>query len=156
MSRREPTAWDNFWWNVGDWFHDHGIEIAVVLAIVLAFVISEASAFPLSELYIELEYVPEEVCFENGNELVKPEFVVSNLLVTANWFNTAEELKAAVSELGYEVDESLELSLCEVHPEQNIGWCEVWLVIPKTVIGDPFMDSLGHEVAHGFFGDFHE
>lgn len=98
----------------------------------------------------------EDVCFENGDELVKPEYVVSNMLFTVNWFDTEEELAEAVSALGYEVDESLELSLCEVHPEQDIGWCELWLVIPTTVIGDPFMDSIGHEAAHGFFGDFHK
>ena len=98
----------------------------------------------------------EDVCFENGDEPVKPEYLVSNLLLTVNWFDTEEELSAAVSALGYEVDESLELSLCEVHPDQNIGWCELWLVIPETVIGDPFMDSIGHEAAHGFFGNFHK
>jgi len=97
-----------------------------------------------------------DVCFSGGGELVKPEFVVSNLLLTANWFDTEEELATAVSALGYEVEENLEVSECEVHPDQDIGWCELWLVIPKYVIGDPYMDSLGHEAGHGFFGDFHE
>ena len=107
-------------------------------------------------LFISSVSIAEDVCFANGDELVKLEYLVSNLLLTVNWFDTEEELAEAVSALGYEVDQNLELSLCEVHPEQNIGWCELWLVKPQTVIGDPFMDSLGHEAAHGFFGDFHE
>ena len=121
------------------------MRIALCALIVLGFIFISCS-FVLAE----------DVCFENGDELVKPEFIVSNLLLTVNWFDTEEELAEAVSALGYEVDESLELSLCEVHPEQDIGWCELWLVIPTTVIGDPFMDSIGHEAGHGFFGDFHE
>lgn len=142
MSRRIPSALQNLWWGFCDFFCGWGWGIAIVIAYLLFFMMNEAPA--------------EDVCFENGDEPVKPEYVVSNMLFTVNWFNTAEELEAVVSALGYEVDESLELSECEVHPEQDIGWCELWLVIPKTVIGDPFMDSIGHEAAHGFFGAYHK
>lgn len=144
MSRRNPTALQNFWWDACDFFHEWGWGFAIALGYLLLF------AMMFGEAYAE------DVCFANGDELVKPEYIISNLLITVNWFDTEEELAEAVSARGYEVEESLELSECEIHPEQDIGWCEVWLVKPRTVIGDPFMDSLGHEALHGFFGDFHE
>lgn len=36
-----PTAWQNFKWDVADWFHEHGLQIAIVLAVVIALIIGE-------------------------------------------------------------------------------------------------------------------
>jgi hypothetical protein len=102
------------------------------------------------------EYDDSIACYEGGDELVKPEFVVQNLLVTANVYATEADLIEAVEAMGYSTVEDLELSECEIHPDQNIGWCEIWVVMPTKVLGDPNMDAIGHEVAHGLFGDFHE
>lgn len=148
MSRREPTAWQNFWWDVGDWFHDHGLQIAIVLAVFLAFVISEAHADERNDLHIHFEVEslvpPEKVLPEHENH---------NLLIKVNWFDTIRELQ---EELGPEYDDTQAYSECEVHYEDgaDIGFCEIWVVRPKSVDKE-HTKSLGHEVLHGLLGDYH-
>ncbi len=135
MSRREPTAWDNFWWDVGDWFHDHGLHIAIVLAIVLAFAISEAHA-----------------------EDVVPEYENHNLLIKVNWYDTVKEVREALEgrDEGVSYSDTLAYSECEVHYEDgaDIGFCEIWVVRPISVDKE-HTKSLGHEVLHGLLGDYH-
>ena len=45
-------------------------------------------------------------------------------------------------------------SNCELQPEQNVAFCDVYILRPEYV-DDNAMDTLGHEVWHGVAGDFH-
>lgn len=71
------------------------------------------------------------------------------------WYDSYEDVQASWPEEG-EVDawnECLDL-------QDNIRYCEIHVVRPQYVYGDPAMDDLGHEVFHGFIdtelGDFHQ
>lgn len=90
-------------------------------------------------------------CYENVGELVKPEFELNNVSLTVHWYNTVEELGSATGQHDAEA-----LSSCEHYPVANMAFCEVWVARPRNVVGDPQMDSLGHEVLHGLMGDFHK
>jgi len=91
----------------------------------------------------------EDICYAPYSTDVTPEYVVTNLLVTTHIFATVEELAADVGE------DVASYSICETIVEENIAWCEIWIVQPTKVLGDPYMDGIGHEVAHGIWGDFH-
>lgn len=91
----------------------------------------------------------EEVCYEAYSTPVVVEYRITNLMITAYMFDTVEELAADVGE------DVAAWSECETIVEQNIAWCEIWMVIPTNVLGDPHMDGLGHETLHGLIGDFH-
>ncbi len=108
-----------------------GIEIAIVLAVLLAFAISEAHA--------------EQACYEGAEELVKPEYMIGNLLITMHWLPADQDDPEADG-----------WSECLTDLENNIAWCDVYVTLPTHVLGDPHMDALGHEIMHGLTGDFHE
>lgn len=91
----------------------------------------------------------KDVCYAPYGTEVTPEYEVTNVMVTAYVFDTAEELSADVGE------KVASYSVCETLVEENVAWCEVWIVQPTNVLGDPAMDGIGHEVGHGIWGDFH-
>lgn len=95
--------------------------------------------------------VPDLVCYEGGDEAVKPEFELTNMSMTVHWFDTVPELQEATGRRDAEA-----LSSCEHYEDLNMAFCEIWVVRPARVLGDAQMDSLGHEVLHGLMGDFHE
>ena len=132
---KEPTGWQNLWWNFCDSVRFWGLELAIVLAIVLAFAISEAHA-----------------------EDVVPEYENHNLLLKINWFDTTKELQEALTVRNEEdFYDTAAYSECEVHYEDgaDIGFCEIWVVRPISVDKE-HTKSLGHEVLHGLLGDYHE
>lgn len=134
----------NMWYNFCDSVRYWGIEIAIVLAILLAFTISEASeAHEIDDLHIHVEFVPYEP--------VVPEHENNNLLIKVNWYDTVEEVQEAVGHSDVQA-----YSLCEVHYEDgdDIGFCEIWVVRPVGV-DDEHTKSLGHEVLHGLLGSYH-
>ncbi len=92
----------------------------------------------------------KDVCYTAYGAEIIPTDDVRNLLVSVNFYDTTEQLVLAVGE------DVAAWSECEVHPDKNIGWCEIWVVRPKRVLGDPAMDALGHEVLHGLWGDYHK
>lgn len=98
------------------------------------------------------------VCYLNEGEEVKPEYEATGLILVVHWFDTAEELRAAVaeSEPGYDVTDLEGFSLCTRMPELNAAVCDIWVQRPTHVMGDMNMDTLGHEVLHGLMGDFHD
>ena len=103
-------------------------------------------------------------CYEGGGELIKPEYINTNLLIKVNWFDTMEELLDDLISYDPDNPEWVEYVLsageytdCDVyHENADIGFCEVWAVMPKYVLGDPYVDGFGHEALHGLFGDYHE
>lgn len=133
----------NMWLNFCDEVRYWGIEIAIVLAILLAFTISEADAHELDDIHIHVSLAPAEK--------VVPEHENHNLLIKVNWYDTIPELQEAI-----QVFDVQAYSLCEVHYKDgdDIGFCEIWVVRPKFVDKES-TKSLGHEVLHGLLGSYH-
>ena len=85
----------------------------------------------------------EEVCYEPYGQEVTGTHLVTNLVISVRWIDPEGSEDEAWSE-------------CEIQEDFNIGWCDIWVPMPVKVLGDPYMDALGHEVLHGLIGDFHE
>lgn len=93
----------------------------------------------------------DENC-DQGHDAGKPfhiESEVSNVLVTMFWYDDIWNLREAVND-----PDVCGFSECEVHEEQNIAYCHIHAVRPK-VIDDIWSATLGHEVLHGLWGQFH-
>ncbi len=111
-------------------------SIIVILLFVCAIVAQEA--------YGEEEEIYDqkgEYCYEPYGDPVTPEFLADMSLVHFNWIEGERGMAAYAS---YVYDE-----------ETNSTICVVTARIPDEVIGDPDMDSFGHEVLHCATGDFH-
>lgn len=104
--------------------------LTVSLLILFAFLIScnEARA--------------DEVCYESYGAPVTPEYLADWAFVTFNWIEGEPGMEAHAS---YVYDE-----------ETNSVICVVTARMPDRVLGDPEMDSIGHEIMHCVTGDFHE
>jgi len=88
------------------------------------------------------EVYGEEYCYVPYGVGVHPEFVAGTSLVKVNWIEGERGMEAQAS---YMYDE-----------ETNSTICVITVRMPDQVIGDPDMDSLGHELLHCLTGDFHE
>ncbi len=86
----------------------------------------------------------EEICYcaEQYGVPVKPEYIADWAFVTFNWVEGEPGMAAHAS---YVYDE-----------ETNSVICVVTARMPDNVLGDPEMDSIGHEILHCVTGDFHE
>ena len=85
--------------------------------------------------------VEDYFCYEPYGEPVTPEFLADFSLVHFRW---------VVGERGMAVQASYLYD-----EETNTTICVVNVRMPNQVIGDPDMDSLGHEVLHCATGNFH-
>lgn len=92
-------------------------------------------------LVAALEAYGEEYCYVPYGTGVHPEFVAGTSLVKVNWVEGERGMAAFAS---YMYDE-----------ETNSTICLITARMPDQVIGDPEMDSLGHEFLHCLTGDFH-
>lgn len=147
MSRKDPTAWQNFWWDVDDWICHHGWFFALVLLIILGMQMLVAPADAET-----LESMPGYQCFSPFAPEAVPEFELQNVGITVHWFDTVEALRDDIGELE---DERIHAaSECETKPEFNISYCDVYLVRPGAVDDDATL-SLGHEILHGLWGTYH-
>lgn len=84
----------------------------------------------------------EEYCYEPYGAKVFPEFIADGAVVKMNWVQGERGMGASAS---YMYDEETKLTICLITAR-----------MPDQVIGDPDMDSLGHEFLHCVTGDFHE
>ena len=101
------------------------INFMVVLALMISFT----------------EVRAKEYCYDPYGSPVTPEFVVEWSFIKFNWVEGERGMEAYAS---YAYDE-----------ETNSTVCLITARMPDEVIGDPEMDSLGHEVLHCVTGDFH-
>ncbi len=92
-------------------------------------------------------------CYSHYGTPVTPEFEINNVLLSINYFDSVAELQADLGE-GYEDTDSL--GECYHDVDKNIALCELWVTRPSTVEGDAAMMGLGHEAAHGAWGDYHK
>lgn len=108
----------------------------------------------LSKLLIFLIFFANiAVSEQTGAEPInKADGVVTNVLSTFYFYESYEALWADWPDYEGEIKA---ICMCERKLEENIAWCDIYLVEPVVVDGDHTM-SLGHEVEHGVFGEnFH-
>lgn len=82
-----------------------------------------------------------EYCYAPYGSDVQPEYQVGHTLIRINWL---DQTRGNTVESEWIYDEATNMSLCEV-----------WIRIPEQILGDPDMDSLGHEFLHCLVGGFH-
>jgi len=92
----------------------------------------------MTEVYSE----EEEFCYAPYGGPVEPEFQAETTLVTVKWIKAERGMEAYASWL--------------YDSETNATICVITARMPDQVLGDPDMDSLGHELLHCLTGDFHQ
>lgn len=109
----------------------------------------------LEELVLALEELVGEcpegnICYEAYGTGVEPEYVLQGAIVKVD-FVTEEEMIVLA---GPEMDGYAEYVL----PVEGgtISLCKLTVMMPERVLGDPQMDTIGHEFLHCIVGDFHE
>lgn len=90
----------------------------------------------------------EPVCYESTGEDVIPEFRAASTTVRVNWITGTINYNGIGNAVG--------LSKYLYDEELNATICEVWIPMPKQVIGDADMDTIGHEFLHCIVGAFHQ
>ena len=158
----EPTAWQNFRWDVSDWIGRHmGWLVAIALG---AICIYGHNAYA-EELYIEawvdeVEAIPPEGerCYAPYSPDLIKEFENNNVGITVHWYDSVDEFREAMLDMFGEIWDDRQIqaaSDCDKQPEFNISYCDIYAVRPTMVDDDTTM-SIGHEVLHGLLGAYHD
>ena len=92
----------------------------------------------------------------DDRELVLPEHEITTVVSVFHIFDSYEELQHINLVDGWGTGEVWGWSDCERVETHNYAACDIFTVRPEYVLGDPAFDTIGHEVGHGIWGDFHE
>ena len=89
----------------------------------------------------------KQVCYNATGEYVRPEHKAIGALIRVNWIDgyVMNDGERVAGMARYMYDDELNQSVCEV-----------WIPMPKRVLGDDRMDTVGHEVLHCLAGAFHK
>ena len=108
--------------------------------------------------HIEYGELVIEEWISDDRELVDPEFEITMVVSVFHLYNNYDSLNEVWQT--YEGitpgEKQWGWSICEHQQEHNYAACDIYTVRPEYVIGDPAMDTIGHEVWHGVAGEFHE
>jgi len=91
-------------------------------------------------------------------EEITPEYDITITSIIVNWYDSADELRAALPDEG----RISGFSECEYRPEFNMSFCELWMVRPTeltewTDTGEQEKwKTIGHEFYHALSGEFHK
>lgn len=83
------------------------------------------------------------------DEHIVPKTFITNATYTVHWFPDLNTLQAFLDDRHV-----LGQSNCEFYQSRNYSHCDLYLVLPKYV-DDEWVNTVGHEVLHGLFGDYH-
>lgn len=79
---------------------------------------------------------------------IEPELNLTTTTVLVHWYESEQELQLSLGD-----DTIAGFSECELRPDFNTSFCELWLVRPAT---DYDFDTIGHEFYHALSGQFHD
>lgn len=82
---------------------------------------------------------------------IKPEFNITTTTLIVHWYNTERELQLSLQD-----NDIAGFSECELRPDFNTSFCEMWLVTPVNLCDDYAFDTIGHELYHALAGNFHD
>ncbi len=107
------------------------------------------TAITIEILETEVEYLqdtcPESlICYEPYGAPVEAEYVLDGSIVIIKFVDASEMADDEEAYAVYTVDFKLNASICLIVAQ-----------FPTHVLGDPIMDSIGHEFLHCIVGDFH-
>lgn len=83
----------------------------------------------------------EKYCYHPYSTPVLPEHLAKRTFMEVIWLDQPRGIEAKSA---WAYDEETETSICRI-----------WVRMPNQILGDPDMDSLGHETLHCLTGDFH-
>jgi len=103
--------------------------------------------------YREGECPEGNICYDiDAGERVAPTTDNTIAHVQVHWYDSYEDLQNEWAKT--EEGEADAWSECFPHVEFD-RICEIHVVRPEFVWGDPRIDDLGHELLHTLWGDFH-
>ena len=125
------------------------VEYLLILALTVILSISIFGAFVVDPLQAKLDEAlvtcPESmVCYEPYGADVQAEYVLQGSLVFIHWVPEGTLPDDTEAQAEWEVDY-----------DSNMSVCLITATPPQHVLGDPYMDALGHELLHCLIGDFH-
>lgn len=99
----------------------------------------------------------------NADEVIEKPFEVTNVVAKFVFYETLASLTSQWNLMNPDdpedpnSDEPLQgFSYCEIDPETNISFCDIYTVRPTVVDGEHTL-TIGHEIVHGIYGDeYHE
>lgn len=123
-----------------------GAFIGVILAICAMLVGDFADLQRVKEADYETWRTTVSMSFD---EHIVPRTFITNATYTVHWFPDLNTLQAFLDDRHV-----LGQSNCEFYQSRNYSHCDLYLVLPKYV-DDEWVNTVGHEVLHGLFGDYH-
>jgi hypothetical protein len=100
--------------------------------------------------YKFIDYNPDtcpenQICYVQHGDVVTPEYILQGAVVHVRWVDQSELPDGIDGFAEYELD-----------PDgRPMSWCRITVPLPTQVLGDPVMDTIGHEFMHCVTGDFH-
>jgi hypothetical protein len=82
---------------------------------------------------------------------IEPEHDITTTTLLVHWYDSEEDLGLSLQD-----DTLAGFSECELRPDFNTSFCELWLVRPTDLEDSYNFDTIGHELYHALAGDFHE
>lgn len=96
----------------------------------------------LASMIVASEVYGEDICYSPYGQSPEPEFNAKTSLITIVWVEGEKGLEATSSWL---YDEETNTTVCVITARR-----------PDAILGDPDMDSLGHELLHCLVGSYHD
>lgn len=82
---------------------------------------------------------------------IEGEYNLTTTTILVHWYDSEQELQLSIGRRGI-----AGFTECEMRPDFNTSFCEMWLVEPIHNCDDYAFDTIGHELFHAFRGQFHE
>ena len=114
--------------------------LIALLSMQLALLNTPAPAEPVAEEQ------SEQVCYEPYGSNVEPQFLAQYAFVKIHYIT---------DDLNIDGEPADGAAIFAYDPATGISGCEVWIPVPMQVLGDPEMDTIGHEFLHCIAGYFH-
>ncbi len=118
-----------------------GITIAAM--VVLAIMFQTGYYDPPTPAAETTDADPGLYCYEPYGSNVEPQHLAQFTFIKVNYLTDPLP------------DGSEGMSAWIYDPASETSICEIWAPVPMQVLGDPAMDTLGHELLHCLAGDFH-
>jgi len=82
---------------------------------------------------------------------IESEYNITTTTILVHWYNSEQELQLSLGHRGI-----AGFSECELRPDFNTSFCELWLVRPIDANDYYSFDTIGHEFYHALAGGFHD
>ncbi len=82
---------------------------------------------------------------------IEGKYNITTTTLLVHWYDSEQELQLSLGRRGI-----AGFAECELRPDFNTSFCELWLVEPIDETDYYSFDTIGHEVYHALRGQFHD